>query len=61
MEIQNSLKHDFVKFIYEFFDGINIIGSIEIIGMNSKDFKTELGGQQDINFLINKSMSACQK
>ena len=32
-----------------------------IICMNSKDFKTELGGQQDINFLINKSMSACQK
>jgi len=29
MEILNSFKHDFVKFIYEKrFDGINIIGSI---------------------------------
>ena len=55
MEIQNSLKHDFVKFIYElahvrrykynWFNLESLLVEKCIIGMNSKDFKTELGGQ----------------
>ena len=46
---------------YNWFNLESLLVEKCIIGMNSKDFKTELGGQQDINFLINKSMSACQK
>ena len=56
MEILNSFKHDFVKFIYElahvfrwykynWFNLESLLVEKCIIGMNSKDFKTELGGQ----------------
>lgn len=43
MEIRNSLKHDFIKLLLYYFESLLVEKCT--IGMNSKDFKTELGGQ----------------